>query len=111
MKKGERLVILNGDSAAAYLRTPPEEIQIDGAFGDWQNHEKYQDGLADQTADGNPNIDLREYSTINNNNDLSFYMKVDGTIMAGIDIPVDHYKYSQNSAIKISANTKRAEVI
>ncbi|MCK5559876.1 MAG: hypothetical protein KAJ51_04760, partial [Thermoplasmata archaeon] len=100
-------VILYGSGASAYIRAPPAAINIDGAFGDWLNIEKHQDDLYEETANGNPNVDLREYCSINNNDKLSLYMKVDGTMMAGADIPVEQYKFgtSQNPVTQISGST------
>ncbi|MEM3444811.1 MAG: NosD domain-containing protein [Thermoplasmata archaeon] len=72
-----------GNGGKAYYGSLPSGIVIDGAFGDWQGVEKDTDA----SGDASQNIDLREYaSTIASK--AYFYLAVDGTMLAGCEIPV-----------------------
>ncbi|MEM3395999.1 MAG: FG-GAP-like repeat-containing protein [Thermoplasmata archaeon] len=72
-----------GNGGKAYFGSLPSGIVIDGAFGDWQGVQK---GF-DVPGDAGKNIDLREYASAITNN-AYFYMAVDGTMLAGCEIPV-----------------------
>ncbi|MEM4161361.1 MAG: right-handed parallel beta-helix repeat-containing protein, partial [Thermoplasmata archaeon] len=72
-----------GNGGKAYYGSLPSGIVIDGAFGDWQGVEKDTDG----SGDAGQNIDLREYASAIAGN-AYFYMAVDGTMLAGCEIPV-----------------------
>ncbi|MEM4308454.1 MAG: NosD domain-containing protein [Thermoplasmata archaeon] len=72
-----------GNGGKAYFGSLPSGIVIDGAFGDWQGVEKG----SDVSGDASQNIDLREYASAIASN-AYFYMAVDGTMLAGCEIPV-----------------------
>ncbi|MEM3413798.1 MAG: DUF835 domain-containing protein, partial [Thermoplasmata archaeon] len=72
-----------GNGGKAYFGSLPSGIVIDGAFGDWQGVQK---GV-DVPGDADKNIDLLEYASAITNN-AYFYMAVDGTMLAGCEIPV-----------------------
>ncbi|MEM3524492.1 MAG: DUF2341 domain-containing protein, partial [Thermoplasmata archaeon] len=72
-----------GNGGKAYFGSLPSGIVIDGAFGDWQGVQKGVDVPGDVTR----NIDLREYASAIASN-AYFYMAVDGTMLAGCEIPV-----------------------
>ncbi|MEM3493743.1 MAG: DUF835 domain-containing protein, partial [Thermoplasmata archaeon] len=72
-----------GNGGKAYFGTLPSGIVIDGAFGDWQGVEKG----SDVSGDASQNIDLREYASAIAGK-AYFYMAVDGTMLAGCEIPV-----------------------
>ena len=73
-----------GNGGKAYFGGLPQEIVIDGAFGDWQGVQKGSDAIGDV---GDKNIDLREYASRIESN-AYFYMGVDGSMLAGCEIPV-----------------------
>ncbi|MEM3887157.1 MAG: helix-hairpin-helix domain-containing protein [Thermoplasmata archaeon] len=72
-----------GNGGKAYFGSLPSGIVIDGAFGDWQSVQK---GV-DVSGDADKNIDLREYASAIAGK-AYFYMAVDGTMLAGCEIPV-----------------------
>ncbi|MEM3493283.1 MAG: hypothetical protein QXD15_02880, partial [Thermoplasmata archaeon] len=72
-----------GSGGKAYFGSLPSGIVIDGAFGDWQGVEKGSDAIGDAPK----NIDLKEYASKIETN-AYFYMAVDGTMVAGCEIPV-----------------------
>ena len=57
-------VILYGSGSSAYIKGPPREIVIDGAFGDWAGIDNHPDETNEDTVDGNPNIDITEYRSM-----------------------------------------------
>ncbi|MEW5937804.1 MAG: hypothetical protein AB1665_08325 [Candidatus Thermoplasmatota archaeon] len=77
---------LTGAGLKAYAHSPPAEIAIDGAFGDWSTVLKTSDPPGDAT---NPNLDIIEYAGTQSTTQTYFYLKVspDGTIMGGALIP------------------------
>lgn len=76
-------VTLSGVGASTYIKAVPKVIKIDGVFADWDNIAGGVDSALEETLNGNTNIDLVEHRNINQNNKLSFYLKVDGTMMEG----------------------------
>ncbi|MFQ5883942.1 MAG: hypothetical protein ACE5IO_02450 [Thermoplasmata archaeon] len=80
------IVVLSGNGAKAYVGSPPSGILVDGAFGDWRSSS--QTPISDQVGEtANPNVDIVEYQANNNSANVHFYMKVDGSMMGGIQIP------------------------
>ena len=75
--------ISNARQVANSQRTGPV-ISIDGQFDDWTPISKQSDGSGDA---GNPNVDLSEYATIQQSGLTSFYLKVEGDVLAGVAIP------------------------
>ncbi len=67
-----------------YLFTPPSNVSIDGAFGDWKNIR--EDVIGDVS---DPNIDLTNYSYTHNLSDIFF--EVRGRMMGGTDIPLFYH--------------------
>ncbi len=76
-------VTLSGEGASTYIKAVPKVIKIDGVFADWANIASDVDGALEETLNGNTNIDLVEHRNIHQNNKLSFYLKVDGSMMEG----------------------------
>ncbi|MEM4292754.1 MAG: helix-hairpin-helix domain-containing protein [Thermoplasmata archaeon] len=74
--------LIEGNGGSAYFGTLPAGIVIDGAFGDWAGKHK---GV-DAKGDARPDTDLVEYAAEVSNN-AYFYMAVDGTMLAGCEIP------------------------
>jgi hypothetical protein len=79
-------VRLTGTGASAYVDEVPNVIRIDGAFADWDNVPAQTDDIGEESVNNNPNIDLVEQKNNQDNEKLSFYMKVDGSIMEGAKI-------------------------
>ena len=71
-------------SKLSYISNPTDEIVIDGGFRDWDNLKPHEDNKGDVS---NPNVDIIQYNSITNTNYASFYLKVDGRMMAGVGIP------------------------
>ena len=71
----------------SYIETAPTTIKIDGAFDDWQNVFPIVDrdnDVRNSTSDViNENVDLNKIRLAMDNNNLSFYIQVDGTILGG----------------------------
>jgi uncharacterized repeat protein (TIGR01451 family) len=81
----------NADITLAYLEGAPGNVTVDGAFADWAPYAFRPDGDDDvRTVGGNPtvndNIDLRATEAVVAAN-VSLYMRVDGRILGGVDIP------------------------
>ena len=75
----------------AYVDGPPGTVSIDGAFGDWSRYALHLDGDDDvQTVSYNEavneNLDLRAYEAAVDGN-VSVYLRVDGRLFGGVDIP------------------------
>ena len=73
-----------GYGASAYCSSPPGNITIDGAFGDWS-------GKTVKDADGLPivnrNVDIDEVGAERSSVDAFFYLSVYGELCAGVYIP------------------------
>lgn len=77
-------VTLYGSGSNSYVLAPPDDIIIDGAFGDWRPStiiEVYTD--EDPETIRNTNVDLQEYSVHVDSSSFLVYTKVDGTIFGG----------------------------
>ncbi|MCK5562355.1 MAG: hypothetical protein KAJ51_17275, partial [Thermoplasmata archaeon] len=86
-----------------YIGKIPNKIQIDGAFGDWQEVEKYQD--IDDTMIFNPDIDIQEFAVANENNELDFYFHVSGELLSASRLPIQLMPIN-NKFIPIPADNK-----
>ncbi len=76
-------VTLSGEGSRAYIKAVPKVINIDGVFADWDNIASVVDEQFEETLNGNDNIDIVEHRNVNQNDKLSFYLKVDGSMMEG----------------------------
>ena len=76
--------ILQDDIKLSYIDEISNNIVIDGAFADWENQKIYEDEKDDVN---NSNIDITKYSGVTDSELASFYLKVDGKIMAGVGVP------------------------
>ena len=65
-----------------YLYEFPEDIVIDGIFGDWRNPKEDTIGEV-----ANSNVDITHYDTVSQVEQSFFYLRVDGEILAGVDVP------------------------
>jgi hypothetical protein len=78
-------VQLLGTGSTAYVKELPNEIVIDGVFGDWKNIDKTDD--EDEYSLENPNINILNYAVHGSESDISFYLDVEGAILEGSKLP------------------------
>ena len=71
-------------SELSYIERATDNIVIDGAFGDWNDQNSYSDNKDDVS---NPNVDIIEFNSITETESASFYLRVDGGMMAGVRVP------------------------
>lgn len=82
-----------GTDRIAYVGRAPGRTVIDGAFGDWSGV------TAEPKGDcGNPDIDITGYSVNISSDTLSFYVQVDGDMLAGSDVPLQMYSVQTGPA-------------
>jgi len=60
----------------------PSKVSIDGAFGDWNKI----NGDTLQEIE-NPNIDMVEFATFDGEQEIDFYLNVDGAMLGGSIVP------------------------
>ena len=77
-------VVIIGDPVRAYVFSPPELIQIDGAFGDWMGHVSPDN---DSESLVNPNTDMASVGSVNTTSYAAFYVGVKGEIFQGAYVP------------------------
>ena len=86
------VTIKQNSTKLSYIKTVTDDIVIDGAFRDWDNINSNKD----RDDEINDNVDIREYKATNNYEKLedptdnlkaSFYLKVEGEMMAGVSVP------------------------
>ncbi|MCK4717115.1 MAG: hypothetical protein KAT70_00490, partial [Thermoplasmata archaeon] len=73
-------------SGNTYIGSPPETIEIDGAFADWNASAPVPDGDEDVSGGENENVDLAETRLALDDENFSFYVRVDGYLLGGDDI-------------------------
>lgn len=73
---------LMGWGLKGYSLSAPATVKIDGAFSDWANIVKYQDG-----DDGAP-VDILEYAVVSQQGTGSFYLRSRGRLAEGTHFPV-----------------------
>ena len=69
-----------------YVDSIPDNIVIDGIFNDWEGITGYFDDVGEPSLNGNRNIDISEFRSVESDVSISFYVRVDGTIMKGARI-------------------------
>src|SRR2546426_1147568 len=85
------VTLASTDVTLSYLAMTPQPT-VDGAFGDWTAIPRTSDPLGDVvnrtdvSAVVNGNVDLTEVATFLATN-ASFYLRVDGTILGGVEVP------------------------
>ena len=82
----DAIVHTDAEAFKAYVGNPAS-IKIDGAFGDWTN---VKDDPLNETVP--QNIDIRQYNSYDDRNNLYFYVGVEKGMMAGVLVPE---KYSE----------------
>jgi hypothetical protein len=70
----------------SYIGEIPDSIEIDGAFGDWNNIQKYYDDDTDLII--KPNLDVQEYSVVCDETKVGFYFEVGGELLSAVDVPI-----------------------
>ena len=74
---------IEGSGRLGFITSARAEIVIDGAFDDWA-----QVTLRDDMRDSpNRDIDIRHYAVLSDTNAVSFYMDVEGRVLAGTVTP------------------------
>jgi hypothetical protein len=87
-------VILSGTGASAYVKTSPDKIVIDGAFGDWNNVEMIED--IDSRTVNNLNVNISNYAVHELDANISFYLDVKGSILKGSKFPLDPHQFFED---------------
>jgi hypothetical protein len=99
-------VCVIGNGARAYVEVSPTGIEIDGAFGDWNN-------LTSEDIDllgiANPNIDVRETGAVSSSADSFFYISVEGTVCCGKCVPAVRSIPVQGSGTPVTPARKTGE--
>ena len=67
-----------------YLGEPARRITVDGAFGDWDAYPSNADPAGDC---GNPNLDIIDCRAAKDQSTVSFYARVDGSMLGGTISP------------------------
>jgi uncharacterized repeat protein (TIGR01451 family) len=95
-------VVVTGTGAYAYATNAPALITIDGAFADWAGKgqrvaDTIDDVMAKNEIDAvdNPALDITEYGTETENNNVNFYLDVSGSMFAGFEVPVKEETYHE----------------
>ena len=68
-----------------YVQGAPPGVVIDGAFGDWSPNKK--DPAGDVL---DPGTDIRDHGSYRSGESMSFYMSVEGAMMAGEEVPAQN---------------------
>jgi hypothetical protein len=90
-----------------YVGAVPDGVLIDGLFSDWDRVNNNLDIDVNKIA--NRNIDIQEYRIMQNDEYLSFYLKVDGTLMKGTSVPLiltNTEQLTQSSAVVTKSETE-----
>ncbi len=85
------VTLRDADVTLAYLDGAPTNVTVDGAFADWAQFPVRGDVDDDVQSSGrnrtvNENIDLRLHEAVVRSS-VSLYLRVDGRILGGVDIP------------------------
>jgi hypothetical protein len=78
-------VVVLGHPARAYVDAAPAQVEIDGAFGDWNGHTAMD---SDMVPVSNPDIDVVDVGVFNTSISSSFFLSVEGGICSGSYVPV-----------------------
>jgi len=86
------ITVSQGDMTNVYVGYP-QKVAVDGAFADWDDVSSNPDADNDitnplQPIRVNENIDIRNYKLNLTDGSISFYLKVDGNMLGGVDAPV-----------------------
>ena len=81
---GDALVSFSAEGmrdARKYVISPPDDVHIDGAFGEWK---ELKEDPVDQEY---RNIDIRRYNALRNGSGILFYLDVEGEVFGGVVVP------------------------
>jgi len=80
---GKAAITLEAEEARGYLVAPPVDLVVDGLFSEWRAP---RDDSDDEPVD-NENADITHYDAAQKPDQSFFYLRVDGEILAGVDVP------------------------
>ncbi len=85
------VTITDAQVSMSYIAAAPGNVTVDGAFADWNRYSVRVDAdndvrSASRTTEVNENIDIRAHEAVVRSN-VSLYLRVDGRILGGVDIP------------------------
>ena len=92
------------------MEIPPsysKYITIDGEFDDWSPLTAFYD-ITDQRS--NENVDIKEYKMCEEEEALSFYLRVDGSILEGTYFPVSSKEFEIKDPIPSNRLEPRQDV-
>ncbi|WP_455393067.1 lamin tail domain-containing protein [[Eubacterium] cellulosolvens] len=91
----------------AYLVEIPEDVVIDGAFGDWEGIMRVQD--KDNRRITSSSLDIREFALTKDDGVLDFYFKIDGELLTAINLPIRLEPIADTAKFDIRTNTQSSE--
>jgi hypothetical protein len=97
------VTIIRRENKLAYVGPAPTGIEIDGSFVDWSKVEKIPD-LDDSTVP-NRGIDCSEYAISAEDDELNFYFKVTGELLATSGTPIQLNPI--NNEMKVSSKDNK----
>jgi len=71
------------EEARGYLVAPPTNFVVDGLFAEWLNPQEDRD----EEPVENENVDITNYDAAGKLEETHFYLRVDGEVLAGVDVP------------------------
>jgi hypothetical protein len=74
---------IEGNYESSYLLDIPENVTIDGAFADWEDKHIRNDS----DDDVRPDLDISKYGVSNTDSGAAFYLRVDGKMAGGVEVP------------------------
>jgi hypothetical protein len=83
------IVTLTGVPAKYFIEQAPQQIEIDGAFGDWNSVDSYTDIDAETVVNDNINISTNKFSY--DSEEAYFYYEVEGSMLGGSMVPAGSY--------------------
>ncbi len=99
-------VIVTGDGARAYCASPPSDVSIDGAFGDWLNKTVADTDILPVL---NPNINIDDVGTQSSSENMFFYLSVQGELLSGIYVPKECGTITWTGNVTVMPTRKTAE--
>jgi hypothetical protein len=102
-------ISVTGEPVTGYVQSAPQKIIIDGVFTDWVNIKSSYDTANELSTDMNFDIDLREFKTAGFDDQLSFFMRVDGTMMQGTQVITKPMKIITPSSKPVDENDQNID--
>jgi photosystem II stability/assembly factor-like uncharacterized protein len=88
---------IHSENGLAYIGSANPEMEIDGAFHDW-NGLLLSDDMKESSTEDNMNVDIDKYSAVKSDQDAFFYVSVIGQLMAGCSVPQSSFRIGDVSA-------------